>query len=38
MNHDITPELVEIFTKKAGAMGFSIRRENVEADPKILLL
>lgn len=37
MNHEITPELVELFTKKAGAMGFSIRRENVEADPKILL-
>jgi len=37
LNHDITPELVKLFTKKAGAMGFSIRRENVEADPKILL-
>lgn len=37
MNHDITPELVELFTRKAEAMGFSIRRENVAADPKILL-
>ncbi|QNK42198.1 hypothetical protein [Caproicibacter fermentans] len=37
MNHDITPELIKLFTKKAEGMGFSIRRENVEADPKILL-
>lgn len=37
MNHDITPELMELFTKKVGNMGFSIRRENMPADPKVLL-
>ena len=37
MKHDITPELEELFVKKAAAMGYSIRKETEEHDPKLLL-
>lgn len=37
MKHDITPELAELFLKKAAAMGYSIRKEAEEHDPKLLL-
>ena len=37
MKHDITPELAELFSKKAAAMGYSIRKEAEEHDPKLLL-
>lgn len=36
MNHEITPELMELFTKKVESMGFVIRRENMPVDPKVL--
>lgn len=37
MKHDITPELEELFVKKAAAMGYSIRKEAEEHDPKLLV-
>lgn len=37
MKHDITPELAELFSKKTAAMGYSIRKETEEHDPKLLL-
>ena len=37
MKHDITPELAELFSKKAAAMGYSVRKEAEEHDPKLLL-
>ncbi len=37
MKHDITPELAELFSKKAAAMGYAIRNEAEEHDPKLLL-
>ena len=36
MKHDITMELAELFERKAAAMGFSVRREAEEHDPKLL--
>lgn len=38
MKHDITPELAELFSRKATAMGYSVRREAQEHDPKLLLI
>lgn len=37
MKHDISPELAELFKKKASAMGYSIREEAAEHDPQLLL-
>lgn len=37
MKHDITPELAALFSKKAAAMGYSVRKETDEHDPKLLL-
>ncbi len=37
MSHDITSELAELFSKKAAAMGYSVRNEAEEHDPKLLL-
>lgn len=37
MKHDITPELAALFSKKAAAMGYSVRKEADEHDPKLLL-
>ncbi|WFR59140.1 hypothetical protein QA584_08650 [Anaerocolumna sp. AGMB13025] len=37
MKHDITLELAELFSKKATAMGYSVRNEAEEHDPKLLL-
>ena len=37
MKHNITPELAELFSKKTAAMGYSIRKETEEHDPKLLL-
>ena len=37
MKHNITPELAAIFTRKAEGMGFTIRKENKESDPELLL-
>jgi len=37
LKHDITPELAELFSKKAVAMGYSVRKESDEHDPKLLL-
>ena len=37
MKHDITSELAELFSKKAAAMGYSVRNEAEEHDPKLLL-
>ena len=36
MKHDITMELAALFERKAAAMGFSVRREAEEYDPKLL--
>ena len=36
MKHDITPELVVLFSKKAAAMGYSVRKEADEHDLKLL--
>lgn len=36
MKYDITMELAGLFERKAAAMGYSIRRENEEHDPKLL--
>jgi hypothetical protein len=37
LKHDISPELAELFKKKASAMGYSIREEAAEHDPQLLL-
>lgn len=37
MEHNITPELEAIFTRKAEGMGFAIRKESRESDPELLL-
>ncbi|GAB6108358.1 hypothetical protein SDC9_65633 [bioreactor metagenome] len=37
MKYDISPELAELFKKKASAMGYSIREEAAEHDPQLLL-
>ncbi len=37
MKHDITPELAELFSLYSSAMGYSIRKEAEEHDPKLLL-
>ena len=37
MKHDITPELAELFVKKAAAMGYSIHKEADEQDSKVML-
>lgn len=37
MKHNISPELAELFKKKASAMGYSIREEAAEHDPQLLL-
>lgn len=37
MKHDISPELIELFKKKASFLGYSIREEAVEHDPQLLL-
>jgi len=36
LKHDITPELVVLFSKKAAAMGYSVRKEADEHDLKLL--
>jgi len=37
LKHDITPELAELFSKKAAAMGYSVHNEAEEHDQKLLL-
>lgn len=37
MKHDVTPELAALFSKKAVAMDYSVRKEADEHDPKLLL-
>lgn len=37
MKYDITPELAALFSKKAAAMGYSVRKEADEHGPKLLL-
>ncbi|QOX64416.1 hypothetical protein FRZ06_14225 [Anoxybacterium hadale] len=37
MKHDIIPELAALFSKKAAAMGYSVRKEADEHDLKLLL-
>jgi hypothetical protein len=37
LKHDITPELAALFSKKASVMGYSVRKETDEHDPKLLL-
>lgn len=37
MKHDISPELAELFKKKASVLGYSVREEAAENDPQLLL-
>mgnify|MGYP000877432078 FL=1 len=37
MKHDISPELSELFKKKASVLGYFIREEAAEHDPQLLL-
>lgn len=37
MKHDISPELTELFKKKASFLGYSVREEAMEHDPQLLL-
>lgn len=37
MKHDISPELSELFKKKASVLGYSVREEAAEHDPQLLL-
>lgn len=37
MKHDISPELAELFKKKASVLGYSVREEAAEHDPQLLL-
>jgi hypothetical protein len=37
LKHDISPELAELFKKKASVLGYSVREEAAEHDPQLLL-
>ncbi|WP_342758873.1 hypothetical protein [Kineothrix sedimenti] len=37
MKYDISPELAELFKKKASVLGYSVREEAAENDPQLLL-